>query len=201
MSDQYRSHVFHPARAAFEDGMAELTELLAEVTNKACVLGVRVSEELGLAIGILPGEAAHIMTITGLVKVESEPNHRRADLTVEALRLALGNAVAEIDEHNSEYEHRTPESKLEMWRKLAVGDPLTETFARLDAAGMRMKSVLGSTPGENMIRRMYAAADRPNRLHQLIRSTDDIRHVGVELPRWEDDGGAAAEDPDAFCRL
>jgi hypothetical protein len=42
--------------------------------------------------------------------------------TIRALRLALGDALDEIDNHHREYHHRTPNDKLDRWRRLASGD-------------------------------------------------------------------------------
>lgn len=37
---------------------------------------------------------------------------------IAALRGALAAAVAEIETHNNEYRHRTPEARLDAWRRL-----------------------------------------------------------------------------------
>lgn len=177
---------------AFGEGMEALVDLVAAAGNTG-VLGVYVSRGLWEAFGVAPDERLYVRTPCGMVRVEPGQDERRVDPLVEALRLALSAALKEIDEHNDEYDHRTPKKKLEEWRKLAAGGPLVDVFARLDVVGLRMRAG-ESSPSEDMLRAMYAAGEIPNPLHQLIRSTEEIHHASVEVPRWEDDGGVIVGD-------
>lgn len=84
------------------------------------------------------------------------------DSQLALLRGALAAAVAEIDEHNAEYKHTTPKSKIDFWRALAGGDPVAEAL-------------------------------RPSSLRETIGAFEIARrYFAIELPRWEDDGGAPA---------
>lgn len=126
--DGYRRDDGSPRRSrraadAFGDAVQELALATSSFFAKNAIVGVRVSEELGLALGIPSGRSAAIATACGMVQVDVEPD-RRAELTVAALRGALAAAVAEIDEHNGEYKHVTPKDKLDHWRLLYVGEAL-----------------------------------------------------------------------------
>lgn len=118
------------ARDVFNDAMQELTQGLAELIPTRSVVGVRVTEQFGLTLGVVPGASLSLMTACGLVVVDVEP--RRED---EALRRALKDALAEIDEHNHEYKYKTPKAKLDHWRRLVSGAAVAEAEARLDATG------------------------------------------------------------------
>lgn len=122
------------ATDAFGDAVQELVRVVSPFFERPAILGVRVSEDLGLAVGVPPGKAAAVATAYGMVRLDVEPDPRRTELTIAALRNALASAVREIDEHNNEYKYVTRENLVEHWRKLAEGDPVSETLARLDAA-------------------------------------------------------------------
>jgi hypothetical protein len=59
------------------------------------------------------------------------------DAYTEQLRVALADAVREIDSHNAEYKYVTPTEKLEEWRRLSSpdGEGMPAILARLDAVG------------------------------------------------------------------
>lgn len=116
---------------AFGDAVQELALAAAPFSVRQNVLGVRVSEDLSLALGVPPGKTAEIATACGMVRIEVESEPRQAELTIAALRGALAAAVAEIDDHNNDYQHRTPKDKLDHWRRLYAGDPAAEASARL----------------------------------------------------------------------
>lgn len=186
------------ATDAFGDAVQELVRAVSPFFERPAILGVRVSEDLGAAVGVPPGRTAAIATEIGMVRVDVDPEPRRAELTVAALRHALGAAVREIDEHNSEYNHTTRENLVEHWRKLAAGDPVSETLARLDVAGREARR-RPTEAVEAALRAQYARAElRPGPLQQVLDALAGARrHFAYELPRWEDDGGAPAGE---LCR-
>lgn len=185
------------AADAFGDAVQELVRAVAPLFERAAVLGVRVSEELGETLGV--PEMTAIRTAFGVVRIEVEPEPRRTELTIAALRGALAAAVAEIEEHNTEYGYRTPESKLDHWRHLYAGDPMAETFARLDVAGTRLRGKLTETLETVPVGLLWRTHDDgrlcpwPAGLRVLLVESESARHHFTrELPRWDDDGGAPA---------
>lgn len=120
----------------FCDAVQDLTLAVAPFFLNAVVLRIGVSEELGLALGTPPGKSSEIMTACGMVKIDTELAPSAAELTIAALRQALGEATREIDNHNCEYKHVTSKDKLQHWQLLAAGDPAADVLARLDAAGL-----------------------------------------------------------------
>lgn len=187
---------------AIADGVQSLAEAIEPFTSRRGLLSIRVSEDVGFALGVSPDKTTALMTASGLVRVESglvevdaARERRREELTIAALRRALADAVREINEHNVEYEHRTPKAKLDRWSALASGDTMTEIFARLDEAGFEMRRKPTETL-EAMLRVQYAEAElRLNPLRETLGALSTARrYFVVDLPRWEDDGGAPAAE-------
>jgi hypothetical protein len=57
------------ALRAFTDGVCEIAEAVVNATGRVGVLGVTVTENLGLALGCLPGVPTHVLTASGMVEV------------------------------------------------------------------------------------------------------------------------------------
>jgi len=183
------------ATDAFGDAVQELVRAVSPFFERPAILGVRVSEDLAVAAGVPSGKAAAIATAYGMVRLDVEPDPRRIELTIAALRNALASAVREIDEHNNEYKYVTRENLVEHWRKLAEGDPVSETLARLDAAGREARK-RPTEAVEAALRAQYARAElKPGPLRQVLDALEGARrHFVYELPRWEDDGGASCQE-------
>src|SRR6516162_9180869 len=72
-----------------------------------------------------------------LLIMEVRKSRTDPPFNAEQLRAALADAVQEIDNHNREYKHVTPDAKLNEWRRLSSpdGEGMPAIFTRLDAIG------------------------------------------------------------------
>lgn len=64
------------------------------------------------------GKAARMINCAGPVSHRIYILKQEYQVRQEKLMNALKDAIGELKEHNSEYQHRTPESKIKEWKKL-----------------------------------------------------------------------------------
>ena len=60
-----------PFRAIFE-GLNDLATSIYARTGKKGLLRVKIAHEIGLALGLLPGQVGQVATVVGYVEIESD---------------------------------------------------------------------------------------------------------------------------------
>ncbi len=166
--------------------LGEIAELIAERTGRVGVRELRVTYELGLRLGVTPGDPATLMTACGPVRVSADPKPVAVQRIagVHVFERGPGRWTGPAAETCAVC-GADPRNRVHAVAASIRGALLEQELRILTFQQDLSRPRIGSELRARMKGQLFEA---------LVAFSEERRHEVRDVPRWEDDGGAPAPE-------